>query len=191
MKATILFASPRPNGNTAQMKDVFIKELEEKNWDITYFNLYDLEINPCIACRKCQEDWDNFYCIYKDDMYPIADDIMTSDLIVIMTPIYSWYCTPPMKALMDRLVYGMCKYYGEEVGPSLVKGKKVCALVTCGYRPEKGSDLFLEGLKRYCKHTGMEYLGDISLRHLGYKTVFWDEEKEKVTKEFAESIINM
>lgn len=37
----------------------------------------------------------------------------------LATPIYSWYCTPPMKALLDRLVYGMNKYYGDEKGPSL------------------------------------------------------------------------
>lgn len=43
-----------------------------------------------------------------------AEKVLASDLIVLATPIYSWYCTPPMKAIMDRLVYGLCKYYGDE-----------------------------------------------------------------------------
>jgi len=34
------------------------------------------------------------------------------DLLVLASPIYSWYCSPPMKAVLDRLVYGMNKYYG-------------------------------------------------------------------------------
>ena len=48
------------------------------------------------------------------------------------TPIYSWYCTPPMKALLDRMVYGMNKYYGEEKGPSLWKGKALALLELMG-----------------------------------------------------------
>ncbi|GAA0180913.1 hypothetical protein SH2C18_35250 [Clostridium sediminicola] len=48
-----------------------------------------------------------------------------SDVIILATPIYSWYCTPPMKALLDGLVYGMNKYYGDEKRPSLWNGKRL------------------------------------------------------------------
>jgi len=37
-----------------------------------------------------------------------------------------------MKALIDRLVYGVNKYHGDEKGPSLWKGKKVALITTCG-----------------------------------------------------------
>ena len=47
-------------------------------------------------------------------MGEIFDAILESDMIILATPIYSWFCTPPMKALMDRLIYAGCKYYGEE-----------------------------------------------------------------------------
>lgn len=70
------------------------------------------------------------------------DAVMRCDLIVLAMPIYSWYCTPPMKAVLDRLVYGMNKYYEKEKGPSLWAGKKVALISTCGYRPEKGADLW-------------------------------------------------
>lgn len=49
----------------------------------------------------------------------IFDKLCDCDVIVLATPIYSWFCTPPMKSLLDRLVYGMNKYYGDEKGPSL------------------------------------------------------------------------
>ncbi len=45
---------------------------------------------------------------------PTIFDKVRATLIVLATPIYSWYCTPPMKALLDRLVYGMDKYYGAQ-----------------------------------------------------------------------------
>ena len=105
---------------------------------------------------------------------------MACDLLVLATPIYSWYCTPPMKALLDRLVYGMNKSYGDERGPSLWDGKTLA---------EKGCDLFEEGMRRYCKHSGLRYLGSHAERHLGYGTVFMDEEKELRTREFARELL--
>jgi multimeric flavodoxin WrbA len=112
------------------------------------------------------------------------------DLLVLATPIYVWYCTPPMKALMDRLVYVMNKYYGEEKGPSIWKGKSVAVLETCGYPPEKGSDLFEEGVRRFCKHSGLNYLGSHVERHMGYQTVFMDEEKAERSRIFARELLN-
>ena len=82
-----------------------------------------------------------------------------------------------MKNVLDRFVYGFNKYYGDELGPSIWAGKKVALFVTCGYKPEKGADLFEEGIRRYCKHSKLTYLSMFAERHLGYKTVFMDEKK--------------
>lgn len=62
-----------------------------------------------------------------------------------------------MKAVLDRLVYGMNKYYGEQKGPALWESKAVALLTTCGYPPEKGADLWESGVKRYCKHSQLRY----------------------------------
>ncbi len=121
-------------------------------------------------------------------MGEIFDRVLDSDLIVLATPIYSWYCTPPMKAVLDRLVYGMNKYYGEAKGPSLWAGKPMALLTTCGYRPEAGADLWQQGMKRYCKHSRLRYLGMLAERHLGYDTVFMDGEKEAHAKVFAQRL---
>ena len=102
---------------------------------------------------------------------------MSSDCIILATPIYSWYCTPPMKALLDRMVYGMNMYYGEGKGPSLWAGKKMAIVTTCGYKPEKGADLFEEGIRRYCRHSQLQYMGMLAERHLGYQSAFMDETK--------------
>lgn len=50
-------------------------------------------------------------------------------------------------------------------------------MLTCGYRPEKGTDLFAEGMRRWCRHTGMRWLGSLEERHMGYGTVFMDSKK--------------
>ena len=47
------------------------------------------------------------------------------------------------------------------------------------------SDLFEEGIKRYCKHSGLIYDGMLAERDLGYKTNFMDEEKKERACAFA------
>ena len=84
----------------------------------------------------------------------------------------------------------MNKYYGEERGPSLWKGKAVAVLETCGYPPEKGSDLFETGVQRFCKHSALRYLGSHVERHMGYDTVFMDDEKAARSRSFARELLN-
>lgn len=188
MKYTILMGSPRRTGNTAALLKPFLEELDDCSAEYEVIWLYEKNISPCIACRACQENWSQFGCHYADDVQTIFNKIIASDVMVLATPIYSWYCTPPMKALLDRLVYGMNKYYGEEKGPSLWAGKKMALITTCGYRPEKGSDLFETGVERYCKHSNLEFLGALSERDLGYNHIFMDDEKKVHVREFARNI---
>lgn len=187
-KALILMGSPRKNGNTASLAKPFISTLSEAGFHCETVWLCDLDIRPCLACRACQLNHTKAACVQQDDMAGLYDQVLACDLLILATPIYSWYCTPPMKAALDRLVYGLNKYYGSSKGPSLWAGKKVALIVTCGYPPEKGADLFAEGIRRYCRHSQLEYAGMLAERHLGYDTVFMDEEKAARAKAFAEEV---
>lgn len=189
MNVCVLMGSPRKEGNTAALLRPFCEELSKSGAAVEVHWLYDLEIQPCLACRVCQEDWSVFGCAQKDDGQMLFDAILSADLMVLATPIYSWYCTPPMKALLDRMVYGMNKYYGQEKGPSLWAGRSMALLLTCGYRPEKGTDLFEEGMRRYCKHSALHYLGSHAERHLGYGTAFMDADKESRVRAFAQKLL--
>jgi len=188
MRFCALMGSPHKEGNTAQLLRSFLEELQNCGMQGEVIRLYDREIKPCLGCRKCQRDWGVFGCPIHDDLQKIFDEVLSSELLVLGTPIYSWFCTPPMKSVLDRLVYGMNKYYGDEKGPSLWAGRKLVAVTTCGYPPEKGSDLFDEGLRRYSRHSGLNYLGMLTERDKGAGTSFMDEEKIARSKEFAGQI---
>lgn len=188
-KCYILMGSPRKNGNTIQLVNPFMEAMALQGYDCEMVWLQDMKLEPCIACRRCQKDHSIFGCFHKDDMQEVFDKVLASDLLVLATPIYSWYATPPMKTVLDRLVYGMNKYYGEEMGPSLWAGKPVALITTCGYPIEKGADLWEEGIKRYCKHSKLKYLGMAAERDLGYNAVFMDEEKEKRVRKFAGELV--
>ena len=155
---------------------------------------------PCIfsvcngpaACSPagCQRDW-HFGCPAgrRQTLSPPPDAVLACDLLILATPIYSWYCTPPLKTVLDRFVYGMNKYYGEEKGPSLWAGKSVALLTTCGYPPEKGADLWEEGVRRYCRHSRLRYLSMLCEHDRGYKTDFMDADKEKRARAFARTLL--
>lgn len=193
MKYLILMGSPRKNGNTASLLPDLTAELQFAGADVECVWLSEKTIQPCTSCRSCQKTSDGFGCPIQDDMADLFERVLRSDCLILATPIYSWYCTAPMKAMLDRLVYGMNKFYGDEktepIGTCLWSGKSVAVLTTCGYRPEKGSDLFFEGMKRYCKHSQLNYLGDLALRNSGYQLPFLDEEKIRSVRAFAQVIL--
>ncbi len=189
MKYCILAGSPRKNGNTSELLGPFIEELELGGIDYSLIWLYDKKIKPCIACQECQNNHTDFGCPQNDDLQEIFCAIMESDVIVLATPIYSWYCTAPMKSLLDRLVYGMNNYYGEQRGGSLWQGKKMAIVATCGYRPEEGVDLFEEGIRRYCKHSRLKYVGILAERDLGHSLEFMTKEKDRHSRGFAQGLM--
>lgn len=188
-KICVLMGSPRKNGNTMAVLQPFLSELKNNGCSCELIYLYDKELRPCQACRVCQKDWTIFGCSIKDGMQEIFNSVLACELLVLATPIYSWYCTPPVKTVLDRLVYGMNKYYGGNKGPALWAGKKVALIATCGYPPEKGADLWENGMKRYCKHSQLQYMGMLSEHDLGYDSVFMDLEKENRAKQFARDLI--
>ncbi|MDO5041733.1 MAG: flavodoxin family protein [Peptoniphilus sp.] len=186
MHTLILKGSPRKSGNTNSLVEIFKNEREKSGDKVVDLHLYDMKLKGCIACRECQKFSDRFGCPIKDDMQYIFDLALNANLIVLATPIYSWYCTAPMKAVLDRFVYGMNKYYGEFGDLSLWQGKDLAVITTFGYGINKGPDLFEEGIKRYCRHSKLNYKGMLGHRHLGYGSKFMDEEKIKSVVEFAD-----
>ena len=188
MKYTILMGSPNRDGNTAALLRPFLEENQEMGIEQDVIWLYERDIKPCRGCKACQNAKGCLGCVQEDDFQSVFDSIQTSDVLVLATPIYSWFCTPPMKAVMDRLIYAGCKYYGEEKQPSAYWMKQVATLTTCGYKPSHGADLWEEALKRWCKHGEMDYLGMYCRRDTGKKEEFMDEKTEFYVRVFAHAL---
>jgi len=188
MKVCILMGSPRKTGNTFQLLQPFMAEMEAHGHSCELIWLYDKKILPCTACRTCQKDWTVFGCCQQDDVEEIAQSVLDCDLVVFASPIYTWYCTAPMKTLLDRFAYGMNKFYTEKKGPALWAGKRAALITTCGYPVEKGVDVWEEGFKRCCKHSQLQYIGMLAERHRSYQETFMDAEKEARARKFAASL---
>jgi len=186
MKVCILMGSPRLGGNTAELLKPFVQEMKDNNCEINYITLTDKNIQQCIGCYACQNVVDRYGCVQNDDVGQIMDAIIESDCVVFATPIYAFFCTAPMKAVLDRH-FGLNKYYGKQKG-SLWKGKKIAVIATHGYGPD-AVEQFETGLKRLCAHSKLEYMGTYSVRHETDITSFQTETAISGAKEFARQLL--
>ena len=188
MKFCILMGSPRLEGNTAALLGPFLEECGAMEVETQVISLYDREINPCWGCAACQNVLDGLGCVQDDSFEEIFQAMADSDVIVLATPIYAFFCTAPMKALLDRAIYAGTKNYGAVKGVRLLAGKRLAAIATCGYPPEKGAGLWEEGLKRFCRHGGLEYMGMFCRRDWGKREPFLNEERAQAVRDFAQAI---
>ena len=188
-KFCIIMGSPRINGNTAELLKPFIAELEAKNADVNYIPLVDKTILPCKACYNCQNVADEYGCIQKDDVPKIMDQIIESDCLVLATPIFSWYCTAQMKALLDRH-YGLNKFYGSVQG-SLWAGKKVAIIATHGYDAQYAAGPFETGIQRLCEHSNLLYQGMYSVQDEDDLASFQTETATEGARAFARKLLGM
>lgn len=157
MNTVIFYGSPRPRGNTAKLTRPIAEELAALGCDVRGMDLSDKDIRPCVGCYACQGVQDEYGCAIEDDMQAAVELIRWADLIVLSTPIYTWYCPGIMKNLLDRH-FGLNKYYGAAKG-SLWAGKSVAIAATHGYERDYACEPFETGIQRLCDHSKLNYLG--------------------------------
>ncbi len=189
MKFLIILGSPRRNGHTAALLEPFAGRLKELKAETEQVTLADLRILPCKGCGHCQNVQDEYGCLIDDDMTFVVDKIREADCIVLATPIYSWYCTAEMKALLDRH-YGLNKYYGTATG-SLWAGKALALITTHGYGDAYANSPLEDGIQRLCKHSNLKYLGRCSARDLGNDEAFLTQEAAAKARDFAEKLVRL
>lgn len=189
MKFCILMGSPRLKGNTAELLKPFIAEIERQGSEVSYITLADKNILPCKGCYLCQNVDGEYGCVQHDDVAGIMGRIIDCDCLVFATPIYSWYSTAEMKALIDRH-YGLNKYYGSATG-SLWEGKKVAIVATHGYDADYATSPFETGIKRLCVHSKLEYAGMYSVRDEDDLASFQTEEAMDGVRAFARKLLGL
>jgi len=187
MKFLVIMGSPRLNRNTAELCRPFMEELTACGAEVRYVTLEDKNINPCKGCYACQNVPEVYGCVQKDDMAAIAEEILWSDCIVLATPIYAWYCTAKMKALLDRH-YGFNKYYGS-AGGCLWEGRRVALIATHGYQGAYATDPFETGIKRLCEHSNLIYSGMYSVQDEDDLASFQNEQAVAGARAFARSLL--
>lgn len=100
-----IVGSPRRKGNTDILVSRVLAGAESQSAEVETLYLSKLNIRECNGCHLC---WEGRDCGKNDDMVNIYPKIITSDVIVLGTPVY-WYAPSAlMKAFIDRFVYFNC-----------------------------------------------------------------------------------
>nr|WP_312579940.1 flavodoxin family protein [Sedimentibacter sp.] len=101
MKILVLTGSPHTNGTTALLADEFCEGAVESGHEVIRFDVAKLKINPCLGCKHCRKNEGK--CVHEyDDMIEIILHLLTSDSVVLVSPLYYFGMTSQLKRVIDR-----------------------------------------------------------------------------------------
>lgn len=74
-------------------------EVHLQGCQVTFLNINDFDIKPCIGCEKCMRIGG---CSLEDDALKLLNEIKNCDGIIIGTPVYLRHISGYLKVLIDR-----------------------------------------------------------------------------------------
>lgn len=121
MKALFINASPRKNWNTHKMLESCMKGAGDSGAETKLIHLYDYNFKGCVSCFACKlkNAKTQGLCAYRDDLRPVLEDALNSDIVVIGSPIYFSYPTGMMRSFLERFIFPIMSYSFDENGKRL------------------------------------------------------------------------
>jgi multimeric flavodoxin WrbA len=145
MKITAILGSPRTKGNSAAVVDLLIDALQPAKPEVKRHELNKLNFKGCQACMACKTTSEA--CVVKDDLSRVFEDIKSSDVVVLTSPVYIGEVTAQAKGFIDR-AYSLYKPdFRTNPNPGRVAaGKKFVFVLSQGNPDEK---LYADIISRY------------------------------------------
>ena len=102
MVVTVINSSPREKGITKSLLDSFIDGLKSESAIVNVFSLHENKMKFCDGCFRC---WymHPAKCKIKDNFNTIYAAIISSDYLLLASPIYGMMINGSMKTFLDRL----------------------------------------------------------------------------------------
>ncbi len=119
--------SPRKNGNTATLLDKALEGAKASGPDDVVtecIDLYDLNYSGCRSCFACKRIGGKSYgkCAVQDDLHAVLEKVLTSDGIIIGSPIYYRNITGGLHSFLERLMFPYTVY---SPNPSGIKAPNI------------------------------------------------------------------
>lgn len=99
MRICVLKGSPNRNGSSNMLAENFARGAKETGHEIVEIDAAHSNIAPCTGCIHCGYEGE---CILSDDMEEIRQEILKSDMLVFVTPLYYYGMSAQLKILVDR-----------------------------------------------------------------------------------------
>jgi len=107
MRVIAINGSPRKNHNTMILLEHATRGAKEAGAITETYHLYDYLYSGCKSCFACKrkEDAGCGRCAIKDELSPILEKAMDSDVILLGSPIYFSDVTGLTRSFMERLLF--------------------------------------------------------------------------------------
>ena len=156
MKIVMLTGSPHRQGTSALLADEFIAGASSKGHTIVRFDTAFEKVGPCRACYYCNEH--NGECIQQDAMQKILPEVLSADMLVLVTPLYYYNMTAQLKTVIDRMM---------PQREALRKHRmKTAMLVTCGSNTDWNMDAVMAQYKVLQQYLPWEDQGVVLAKHV-------------------------
>ena len=167
MKITTLLGSAKKKGNTATVLGWVEEELQSLGHDVERIYLNNKSIRGCLGCAKCRENPDEIACVQNDDAVDIMEKMISSEVVLLASPIYFWGFPAQIKALIDR-GYSLVTNYHKPGHTSLMEGKCIGLLVTGMDAYEENAEGMFTAFDRIvdfllARKSGELYVGECSV----------------------------
>ena len=117
MKVTVITGSPHKKGTSALLADEFIRGAQEAGWDTFRFDSAFEQVAPCLGCDRCGIG----PCVQKDAMQKLVPELLASQAVALVTPLYYFGFSAQIKTVIDRFYANSYKLTG---------GKRVFLMAT-------------------------------------------------------------
>ena len=156
MKIVMLTGSPHRQGTSALLADEFSAGASSKGHTIVRFDTAFEKVGPCRACYYCNEH--NGECIQQDAMQQILPEVLSADMLVLVTPLYYYNMTAQLKTVIDRMM---------PQREALRKHRmKTAMLVTCGSNTDWNMDAVMAQYKVLQQYLPWEDQGVVLAKHV-------------------------
>ncbi|WP_303690740.1 flavodoxin family protein [Megamonas hypermegale] len=129
MKVTAFNGSPRKGGNCEQALNFIGEELKKEGIDFEIVQVGNQQVRGCLACYNCLQTGSG-YCVQKDKVNEWIDKMVSSDGILLASPVYYGGIAGTMKCFLDRAFLAAGSKLHHKVGASIVTVRRSGALET-------------------------------------------------------------
>jgi multimeric flavodoxin WrbA len=98
-KLIAVYGSPRRDGNTAILLNKAVEGARSGGAAVEEIVLRDLKLSPCLEIYGCKQTGE---CVIKDDFARLREAVLSSDGMMLASPIFFYTVSSHVKIFMDR-----------------------------------------------------------------------------------------
>jgi len=158
--------SPHKKGRITQLVDAVLNGSQGNGHVVKQIHLTELDIQDCKGCMSCQQKG---YCVFRDDIAIIEEDIKRADVIIWASPTH-W---GNVSALTLRVYERLFGFFIEEMPRGFprkrqAKNQRAVLITTCSTASPfnwlfNQSRSTLSRMREVCRYSGQEVVSTLVL----------------------------